>query len=306
MSIDSDIILKVERLEEVFYNSHDVEEILSLLESNPVLAQNFLYANEYPSLNLLAERTFTLYQQDAIDTLYGETNSIFGDFEPWERELKSAFARLNLLYPQPKEISVQTMVSGLFNDLYITQDNIVIGLDWFLGENATYRPLDIPQYLLKRYSPDYLVPTVMKFVINPYCRLGSENTLLSEMIDFGKVYYLLNEVLPCTDEHLLIGFSKEEMDAVHSNHEVIWANFIYNEILYETSEFTKKKFLGERPNVYEIGDKCPGRIGAWLGWQIVSAYMENSNISVQELMNETDHHKIFANSNYKPRNVSPE
>ena len=62
----------------------------------------------------------------------------------------------------------------------------------------------------------------------------------------------------------------------------------------------KQKFLAERPNVYEIGDKCPGRIGAWVGWQIVNEYMEKSNVSVQQLMEQTDHNEIFGKSGYKP------
>ena len=62
----------------------------------------------------------------------------------------------------------------------------------------------------------------------------------------------------------------------------------------------KQKFLGERPNVYEIGDKCPGRIGRWLGWQIVEAYAEETGASVQAIMSEKDASKILRMSKYKP------
>ena len=65
----------------------------------------------------------------------------------------------------------------------------------------------------------------------------------------------------------------------------------------------KNKFIGESPNVYEISEKCPGRIGAWLGWEIVKKYMDkNPEVSIVDLMNDTDAHRIFQMSGYKPRN----
>jgi hypothetical protein len=155
---------------------------------------------------------------------------------------------------------------------------------------------------LQRYNYDYVVPTIFKFIASSYSQNGGENSLLSEMIDFGKIYYFLEQLLPCTEKHLLIGFKAQEWVDVMANQEIIWANFIENKLLYETSEVTKRKFLGERPVVYEIGDKCPGRIGAWLGWEIVKAYMERTDVSLKELLQETDHHKIFSQSQYKPSN----
>jgi hypothetical protein len=59
--------------------------------------------------------------------------------------------------------------------------------------------------------------------------------------------------------------------------------------------------MGERPNVYEIGEKCPGRIGAWVGWEIVRAYMANNpRVTLQELMEEDNPKKIFTLSKYRP------
>ena len=51
--------------------------------------------------------------------------------------------------------------------------------------------------------------------------------------------------------------------------ELIWSRIIEKEWLYVTDEFTKKKILGERPKTIELGNECPGRVGAWIGWQIV-------------------------------------
>ena len=124
--------------------------------------------------------------------------------------------------------------------------------------------------------------------------------MLAEMIDHGKSYYLLSKLLPCTPEHILMGYTQEEWKDANDNDATIWANFIQNELLYETNHQMKQKFLGERPNVYEIAEKCPGRIGRWLGWQIVKSYVDNTGTSTQSLMAERDANQIFRRSEYKP------
>lgn len=84
--------------------------------------------------------------------------------------------------------------------------------------------------------------------------------------------------------------------------DVIWGHFIQNELLYNKIRFINEKFCGERPGIPEIGDKCPGRIGRYLGWQIVRNYMQNNpDVTFEELMKEKDAQKIFTKSNFKPR-----
>jgi hypothetical protein len=51
----------------------------------------------------------------------------------------------------------------------------------------------------------------------------------------------------------------------------------------------------------EVGEKCPGRIGQWVGWQIVNAYMNaHKDVTLPELMNQRDAQKLFKESKYKP------
>ena len=168
----------------------------------------------------------------------------------------------------------------------ISKDVIIIGLDFFIGEKASYRPKEVPQYILRRYEPKYMTPTVLKFFIADYCSSGDEETLLSEMIDYGKVYYLLGSIMPCTPDDLILGFTSKEILDVYAYQELIWSRIM----------------LGERPNTIELGDECPGRVGAWIGWQIVKHYMDQTGSTMQELMANRNHHQIFAQSKYKPKN----
>ena len=49
-----------------------------------------------------------------------------------------------------------------------------------------------------------------------------------------------------------------------------------------------------------MDDESPGRVGVWIGWQIVRSYMKNNNVTLQELFAK-DAKEIFDNSKYKPK-----
>ena len=185
--------------------------------------------------------------------------------------------------------------------MYISDSLLIIGLDYFIGKDATFRPVDLPEYILKRYQKEYLVPSIVLLMSNHFNQTNHRNnTMMAEMIHYGKAYYFTKQVMPCTPDSLIIGYSAKEMADINENEDIIWANFLHNEVLYETSHEIKNKFLGERPTVYEIGNECPGRIGMWIGWNIVSEYMENNDVTLTELMKETDVQKIFNQSKYRP------
>ena len=302
-AVTDNIEVDVVRLEEQFFNVQSEQEVLAFLNENDLLAKNFLHSHEYPDKSILARRIFGLINDPFLDTLYEESVSAFNENEAsFQEEINGLFTRLNGYFPGTAVPGVTTMVTGLYNDLFIGQEEIIIGLDFFVGPEASYKPQDIPQYILNRYTQRHMVPIIAKFVANAHTRTGQESTLLSEMIDFGKVNYLVSRLLPCTPDSLIMGYTPQDMAAISANREIIWANFIENELLYDTSEFMKQKFLGERPNIQEISKNCPGRVGAWVGWEIVEAYMEREDVTMQELLAETDHHMIFAKSNYRAIN----
>lgn len=300
------VSLVVERLENRLVNLDHVDQVLQLFAAHRVMADFFLDANQYPNDTILAKRLLRLMQQPSIDTLVWETQAYFDDFDENINELTSAYQFIRYHYPQAKEPKFQTIITGFYNDMYISDSLIVLGLDYFAGENGRYYPNDIPRYIVKRYMKESLAPIVLSFVSNDFnVPDQSHGTLLADMVNLGKSYFFVEQALPCKADSLIIGYTSEEINAVQKNQEVIWANIIENEMLYETSHFLKNKFIGERPNVAEISENCPGRVGAWIGWQIVRKYMDNHpEVSFTDLMAETDAHKIFQQSGYKPRNES--
>jgi hypothetical protein len=294
--------VEIDRAEQAFFESKSGDEVQRLLEKNPLISRGLLRSEQYPELSALAFRFYGLMQDPYIDTLYNEAVSAFEQNQQrFTAEMETAFSWMKYYFPEQQVPKIKTMVTGLYNDLYFTDSLIVVGIDYFIGDSASYPPLNMPQYILKRYNYDFLAPTLVKFYTTEMISTGKENTLLSEMIDYGKIYYLVGQLLPCMEDWRVIGFTEREMEVVKDNRAIIYANFNQNELWYDISQEMKRKFLGERPNVYEIHKECPGRVGAWMGWEIVQQYVEKTGVSMQQLLAETDHHKIFRESGYKPQ-----
>lgn len=297
--------ISVDRLEDNL-DFKSVDDVLHFLKGNRITADYFLDANQYPNDTILAQQMFRLFAHPSIDSLIDESKAYFVHFEDITSEFENAYRFIRLHYPNAKIPKITTIVSGLHKDMYVSDSLVVIGLDYFMGMNGLYHPNDIPLYIVRRYMKESISPFVLSFISNEYNQIDRQHTtLLADMVNIGKSYYFVSQALPCKADSLIIGYTAEEMRLVRENQETIWANLVQNELLYETDHFLKNKFIGESPNIVEISEKCPGRVGAWLGWQIVRKYMNNNpNVSFKTLMAETDAHKIFQLSAYKPRNLN--
>ncbi len=280
------------------------EEANKFIDLHPFISEYFFAEAPNEPKDELVNKMLNIFTHPAYkDTVYREVNETFGDFSNIQSEFNSAFQYYKYYYPEVKEPELEFVLAGLQKDLYVSDSLVSIAADYFLGPKASFVPKGVPDYILKRYQKEYIVPMVMLLITQSKNKTDfTDKTLLADMIFYGKSYYLAKQTIPCTKDSLLLGYSSEEMSAISKNEHIIWANFLENDLLYETSHFLKNKFIGERPKTFEIGENCPGRIGVWVGWQIINSYMNNNpEVSIQELMLTTDVQGIFKKSQYKPR-----
>ena len=294
--------INVKRLERELFAIEDKNELRAFLQENPGLSRHFFQIDQYPHDSILINSLHQLINDPHIDTLYNETQEVFGDFKEIEEQFEQAFRYIKYYYPEFVAPEVQTIITGFGRDLFVSDSLIIVGLDYYLGQGATYRPLDIPNYIVQRYSREYIVPSCILLMSTKYNRLDQkDNTMLADMIYYGKSFYFADRVLPEVPDSIIIGYTGKELHDVHKNQVIVWAHFIENELLYEKSHFIKKKYIDERPKTLEIGDKAPGRIGVWLGWEIVNRFMaENDQVTLPQLMEIDDAQRIFTQSKYKP------
>ncbi|MCO6501223.1 MAG: hypothetical protein J5I47_12720 [Vicingus serpentipes] len=238
-----------------------------------------------------------------INNIQKEALKLYGDFSVYEAELKNAFQYYKYYFPKKPIPEIITYISG-FNYAVITDDNYLgIGLDMFLGKDYhAYPQLGYPMYKIYSMTKENLVVGAMTgWITTEFELTETQADLLTEMIHQGKILYLLDALMPQTENALKVNYTLSQLSWCENNEEQIWFYFIDNKLLYtkETQEIIK--YMGEAPFTQGFPEGSPGRVGHWLGWQIVKAYMKNNpTITVQQLMQEKDAQKILNQSKYKP------
>lgn len=302
-SADIPINLQFEQLQDVFVNISSKGQLVTLLTEHPVIRDEVFRRSEYPSDSIFVNELYARLTNPHLDTLLGETQRVFGNLDGLKREFEDAFKNVRYYYPDFVPPKIQTVVSGLDTDLFVSDSLIVVSLDFYLGEGAKYRP-KMYDYLLRKYDTNDIVPSCLLIygISNRFNENDlSDQTVLADMIAYGKSFYFAKHMLPCVPDSVLIWYTPEEIKGSRENENLIWARFIESQVLYSTNHKVKQDYLGERPVTIQVGEKCPGRIGQWVGWQIVNKYAEkHPQLTLPQLMQEADAQKLFKESAYKP------
>lgn len=240
----------------------------------------------------------------SIQGLYDTCQLQYNDMSDVEKNLETAFKHLKYYYPQTKIPGIYTFISE-FSYGIITADTILgIGLDMFLGENYVYYPsIGIPEFVVKKLKKEYIVPNAMKAIAeNRFDNTNDRKNLLNEMVYNGKILFFLSYLFPDVPDSLLMGYSQKQIDWCYNNEGEIWNFFLENNLVYSTDAGKYHKFVSDGPTTSGMPRPSPGNVGSWTGWRIVKKYMnENSAVTLQQLMRETDTQKILQMSKYKPR-----
>lgn len=305
--LDDDAIeapFKIERLEHSLFKIKDNQSMIAFLKAHQKFSIGYLGLTHVEDLPIVSEQLVQLFQNKHLVTFNEETQRKFGDFKSVEIELGLFFKHIKYHYPAFVAPEVNTVFTGFHfeKDLFVSDSLVVISLDYFLGNGAKFRPPYF-NYFLDRYQPEYILPMIALGVSSKFNEVNMQDeTMLSNMIFYGKAMYFTKTMLPCTADSLITMYSAQQMDDINKNAATIWAHFIENKLLFELNRHLIDKYVGESPKVNEIGEKCPGRIGRWLGWEIVKKYMaDNPSITLPQLMAEKDAQKIFRVSKYKPK-----
>ena len=72
--------------------------------------------------------------------------------------------------------------------------------------------------------------------------------------------------------------------------------------LFNTDRLTVGKYCDPAPSTAFFPQDSPGRSGLFVGYNIVKAYLDaNTNVTLQELMNNNDASEILEMSGYNPK-----
>ena len=266
----------------------------------------------------LGEISDTLWNENLLNfctdklnnEVYNSTISVFPDVSELERGLSDAFKHYRYYFPHSRIPEVYTFISG-FNRSIITGDTTLgiglgIGLDRYLGSSSKYyQQLMLFRYQTAKMNPENIIPDCIygySVALWDYESMGYEqDNILSAMIHEGKLLYFTKCMLPDVSDELIFGFSNSQLKFCYENEGRMWQYLIENNLIFKTDQLTRKKLTGEAAFTSYFSTDSPGRAAVWTGYRIVESYMaKNRNISLRDLMKETDIQSILEKARYRP------
>jgi len=294
---DKDIILldttDIRNGVESLYREHPdffpvfIANVLELEPTDTVLVTDFIK-------DFLTDTAFIDVNRTVLDK--------FNDVSDIEKSLSIAYTYIQHYFPAMVLPELNFFVSGFNLSIMMTDKVIGMGTDMYLGADfPVYQDLNY-RYMLINMKRENIAPDLISALLFREFRMNSnDNRLVDNMLYRGKVMYLLSIFMPNEKDEYLIGYTAEQIKWCERNEREIWASIIDQKHLFLSDNFTIRKYLNDAPFTSTVSPDSPGRLGTWVGWQIVRSYMQrNENVTLSQLMRENDYQKLLEESGYRP------
>ena len=260
----------------------------------------YFFPEQYPDSVWKLKLTDTLQQQ-----LLQEVDRTFGNFGSEEADLVHFYQHLIYYFPDLKKTpTVVTMTTDVdySNRVILADTFLLLGLDNFLGpDHKFYAGID--RYIANHLDKKYLMRDIALAYTRQLVPPPEDRSFLAQMIYQGKRLHVARLLLPTHSEDRIMAYSEDQLAWARANEDPIWRYFIEGEMLYETDRELPRRFIDDAPFSkfrLELDRESPGRIGRYIGWQIVEAYVRNNETTLPELL-ALQEKELFLQSKFKPR-----
>lgn len=311
---DIPVNLLIERFDQSFFAMDTNRIQQSLLE----MARQYPYFINDFAVNILGTSPLSDTSAQAffafrrfISSYYPVKDSLelkFYNMKPVETGLKKGFQYIHYYFPRYNLPPKVVTYIGPFDapGVALTRFTLAIGLQLYAGKQFPFYLSSqgqelFPLYISRRFEPEYIVPNCIKALAEDIFPDQSQGKpLIEQMIEKGKSWWLIDQLLPETADSLKTGFSQKQLNWCVSNEGQIW-NYFLDLNLFSLEPDLIKNYIGDGPYTQGMPDASPGNIGQWVGWRIVQKYTANHpDISPEQLM-KTPTRTIFDETKYKPK-----
>ncbi len=276
------------------YNNHD--EFIDIYTESVLQIGNI--EDEFMPEYLHSFLTDTVIRRTADTTL-----AVFEDFRPIANAIEKGFKHYKHYFPDYSIPAIYTYISGFNESLIIAENFIGISLDKYLGSKCEFYPmLGIPVYKSRNMYPQKIISDLFyAWAITEFQNNDNAENLLSQMIHHGKLIYFTKAMNPSLPDSIIMGYTAEQIKWSKVNEASMWNYIVERREIYNSDRLLIQRYINDSPFTHTFSSESPGRTGIWLGWQIVTEFMNNNeDITLKELMNMNNAQEILNRSGYHP------
>jgi len=223
------------------------------------------------------------------------------------KDLETAFGYYKVFYPKDPIPTMLTLLPGLdltMPSVYLYDHFLCINIDMYLGsDNPYYSAVRLPAYIAERCDPVFLpVDIFKKAMVFKHWEPTPRTTLIETMINEGKRLFFTEMMFPDLHERYIIGYSEEKFNWANQYMGNIWSYLIEKNELFGKGDALLRLYIEESPFTKQFGSDSPGRLGIFMGWKLIQSYMKNNpEVTLPDLMQESDYQKILNTAKFKPQ-----
>lgn len=311
---DEEIAVNIKRFDLDFINL-DTTAIVSDLEKleskHPVFFSVFMdyvlmmdttiFSKELDAPYSYSREIKEFLQDTLFIGVHQDIKETYKDVSQLEQQLSKAYSYLHHYFPELMLPEVYFFASGFNQEILVADSLIGIGTDLYLGADYALYQHITHEYLIPNMRQEMIATDLLKTLLYEQFAFSGTPNLLNSMLYEGKILYLLSVILPDNQAETLIGYSAEELKWSKQHEHAIWSGIIEQKHLYSTDYFLVNQYVNVAPFTAPLTSDSPGRLGVWLGWQIIQHYMDkHTDIDLPSLMQNDNYQQILELSGYRP------
>ncbi|MBO7494293.1 MAG: hypothetical protein J6T87_09140 [Bacteroidales bacterium] len=242
-----------------------------------------------------------------IKEIYKDTEAKYADLSDFKNQITPALTLYLTHFPNEKVPDFCTLVSGIdfqMPSVFGYENTIFICLDMYMGKDyKQYAQAGMPKYIAARCDKKYMATDCFsKALVYKHLPDKTLVTLLDNMVFAGKKMLFTQTMFPNVEPQDILGYTKEQYNWAISHESSIWHYLIEKNLVYDKSDDVARRMVDEAPFTRDFGNNSPGRLGVFIGFQIIQSYMKtHPGTTLKDIMNMTDSQKILKESGYKPK-----
>jgi hypothetical protein len=239
---------------------------------------------------MMVHNFVSLRKDDYLTRLEKRISEKFPKLSKRTQKITDAFVQLKAHFPNGKFPGEIVYMNSYFaSSAFCTDHEIAIGLERYLGaETDVIKELPSQEFfpwIKQKMDAQYMErDAVAAWVMTHMVEEKEGSNTVEAMIRWGKIIYLTEAAFPDMPKHWIMRYKESEYKWAIENERAFWDYLVDQKMLFETNERTQANLLNDAPFTTGLPEKGPDRLGQFLGWRILQSYMEQYDVTLQELM----------------------
>lgn len=235
----------------------------------------------------------------AVEIFTPDVKSVFGTGEKIREDVGMILGNStgSLVFPGRKYAAV---VYGRPESILFVDSVMLIALNHYLGSDYPGYS-HIPAYQREAKTPEMLPYDIAEALVATSYPFDGDNssTLLSRMLYEGALAAIKTHLVDGSTAAEALGYDDETYKWLLDNEKKLWDGLIEQKMLYDTSPTLIRKLTEPAPAAQIGGISAPGRVGRFIGYRIIDAYLRNRpDTPLDQLLNADFYHSTEALESY--------